>query len=55
MRVEKRGDRWAVRDGERVHMFPTNAAAWRFIDRAQGEDDEGRRLEIAAAFTAKHF
>jgi len=53
--VEKRGNLWVVRDGDRVHVFPTNAAAWRFIDRTQGQDDEGRRREIAATFTAKHF
>lgn len=33
MRVERRGDEWAVLDGERVlATCPTNAAAWRYID-----------------------
>lgn len=55
MTPQKQGDLWVVRDGERVHTFQTNAAAWRFVDRKTGRDDDGRAKDIAAAFTAKHF
>ncbi len=42
MRVEKRGDQWAVISNGRVAgLFETNAAAWRWVDRNtdQGGDE----------------
>ena len=53
--VKKSGDVWHVLgNGTCIKTFSTNAAAWRFIDK-QERDDDGRQQEISEAFTRKHF
>jgi hypothetical protein len=32
--IEQSGDKWVVKDGERIlGEFPTNGAAWRWLDK----------------------
>lgn len=53
--VKKSGDVWHVLgNGSCIKTFATNAAAWRYIDK-QERDDDGRQQEISEAFTRKHF